>query len=70
MLIGEVSDPDGTVGDDHFFLGLRPPSPESFDVDPLAELLGGFNGSHIGGGTLIPDGVAFFISACLREHAV
>ena len=68
VLIGEVPDPDGTVGNDDFGGSPLPASAESFRVDAVTELLGGLNGACIGGRIRIADGPAVFVNRGLGEY--
>src|SRR5580658_214131 len=69
MLVGQIPDPDGPVSNDHPDRGPLPTSAPSLRIDAKAELLGGFDGSLVGGGVRIADGPAFLVHAGLREHA-
>src|ERR1700685_1695687 len=69
MLVGQIPDPDGPVSNEHFDRGPFPTSAPSLRIDAEAELLGGFDGSHVGGGVRIADGPAFLVHSGLREHA-
>jgi hypothetical protein len=50
VLVGQTPDPDGAVSNDHFDRGPLPTSAPSLSIDTEAELLGGFDGSSVGGG--------------------
>src|ERR1700691_480881 len=44
------------------------PLRQALRIDAEAELLGGFDGSHVGGGVRIADGPAFLVHSGLGEH--
>src|ERR1700675_4761310 len=69
VLVGQIPDPDGSVSEDHFELGPFPSSTPGFGINAEAELFGGFNGAHIGGGIVVADGPSFVVHGALREHA-
>src|SRR5450759_1914667 len=69
VLVGEIPDPWGTVSDDDFERSPLPTSVPSLGIDAEAELIGGFDGSHIGGRIWVADGPAFLVHGGLREHA-
>src|SRR5437867_12347514 len=69
VLVGQIPNPDGPVADDDFGDGPLPTSAPSLGIDAEAELFGGFDGSHIGGGFRVADGPAFLVHGGLREHA-
>src|ERR1700738_2876289 len=68
MLTGDVPDPLSAVAQDDLGEGAAPASVPSFQIQTLAELGGGFNGSSVGGGVRIADRVAFLIVRRLREN--
>lgn len=49
MLGGEIPDPLGAIADDYLLFGAAPAAFPGFDVQPLAELLGGFDSAGIRG---------------------
>src|SRR6266498_4047305 len=69
VLIGQIPDPNGSVADDHFELGPLPSSAPSFAIDAVAELFGGFDGTHVGSGIRVADGPSFVVHRRLSEHA-
>src|SRR6266581_8895936 len=69
VLVGQIPDPNGSVADDHFEFGPLPSSAPGFAIDAVAELLGGFDGAHIGGGIRVADSPSFVVHGCLSEHA-
>src|SRR5260370_38501052 len=69
VLVGQIPDPDSSVADDHFELGPLPSSAPGFAIDAEAELLGGFDGTCVGGGAGGADGPSFGIDGGLGEHA-
>src|SRR5450631_1070804 len=69
VLVGQIPDPDGSVAEDHFEFGPLPSSAPSFAIDAVAELFGGFDGTHIGGGIGVADGPSFVVHGGLREYA-
>jgi hypothetical protein len=69
MLVGQIPDPDSPVSNYHLDCGPLPTSAPSLRIDAEAELLGGFDGSHVGGGVRIADGPAFLVHGGLREYA-
>src|SRR5665213_3107365 len=68
VLIGEIPDPYSAVANDDFGRGPLPTSAPGFCVDAITELIGGFNGSHIGGRIRVADGPAILIPGSLGEH--
>src|SRR5512146_3059264 len=66
--LGQIPDPLGSVAHDDFLLCAAPATIPSFQIDPLAELFGGFDGAHVGGGVRITDGIALLIPLGLSEH--
>src|ERR1700686_1640180 len=69
VLGGQIPDPHGSVADDHFELGPLPSPAPGFAIDAEAELLGSFNGAHIGSGVGVANGPSFVVHGSLREHA-
>src|SRR5260370_40989417 len=69
VLVGQIPDPDSSVADDHFELGPLPSSAPGFAIDAEAELLGGFDGTCVGGGAGVADGPSFVIDGGLGKHA-
>src|SRR6266700_4061809 len=69
VLVRQIPDPDGPISDDHFDGGPLPASAPSLRIDAEAELFGGFDGSHVGGGVRVADSPAVLIHHGLREHA-
>src|ERR1700729_3095108 len=67
VLIGQVPYANGPVGKDDFDGGPLPTSAPGFGIDAVAELFGGFDGSHIGGGSGVADGPSVFIHGDLRK---
>src|SRR5712671_1527337 len=65
----EIPDPFGPIAHDNFLYGATPAPIPGFQIDALAELFGGFDGTRVGGGARITDRVAFFIPPRLGEHA-
>ncbi len=59
----------GAVAEDDFLLSAHPTSLPRFQVEPLAEFLGGFNRSDVSGRIGIADGSTFVVKFGLREHA-
>jgi hypothetical protein len=49
MQIGEVPDPFGAIAEDHFLEGAVPAAMAGFGIQALAELLGGLDGTGVGG---------------------
>jgi hypothetical protein len=66
MLISEIPDPDRTITDQYFLLGLAPSTPPSLGVDPEAELFGGFDGRDVGRGIFIAYGPTV-LAVCAAE---
>src|ERR1035438_3423560 len=69
VLLSQIPDPNGSVADDHFEFGPLPSSAPGFAIDAVAELFGGFDGAHIGGGIGVADGPSLVVHGCLSEHA-
>src|SRR5713226_2330730 len=69
MQIGEVPDPLGPVAHDYFLSGSVPTAILGFGIEALAEGLGGFDGSGVGGRMRVADGKAFLIIGGLGEDA-
>src|SRR5580704_12710479 len=69
MLVGQVPDPNGPVGNDHFDGSPLPTSAPSLRINAEAELFGGLDGADVGSGVRIADGPAILIHGGLREHA-
>src|ERR1043166_9448657 len=66
---GQVPDPLGAVAQDDFLCGATPAAFPSFQVEPFAKLLSGFDGPGVGSGMTIPNGEAFLVPGSLGEHA-
>src|ERR1700678_4636029 len=69
MQVDQVPDPDGPIRKGHFDRGPLPASAPSLRIGAEAELLGGFDGSHVGGGGRVADGTALLVHGGLCEHA-
>ncbi len=69
MLIGQVPNPFGSVTDDHFLYGTAPAAVPGFQIDALAEILGGRNGSGVSGRIQVSNGITFLVPSRLRKHA-
>src|SRR6266536_2081864 len=69
VVIGQIPDPDGPVSEDDSGGGPFRPSAPSFGIDAEAKLFGGFNGSHVGCGVRVADGLAFLVHGGLGEDA-
>ena len=61
MWLGQIPDPFGPVAHDDLLFGATPAALPSFQIEPLAKLLGGFDGAGVGGGIRIADGVALLV---------
>src|SRR5580658_1576591 len=69
MLVGQIPDPNGSVADHYFELGPLPSSAPGFAIEAEAELFGGFDGAHIGGGIGVAEGPSFVVHGSLSEYA-
>src|ERR1019366_9389466 len=67
--VGEIPDPFGAVAENDFLLCAAPALLPRFQVEPLAELLGRFNRTDVGGRSRVADGVACGVAFGLGEHA-
>jgi hypothetical protein len=67
VLIGQVPDPFGAITDHDFLAGVAPAPFPGFHIQTIAELFGGFDGGHIGGGAGIASRVPLLIQASLGE---
>jgi hypothetical protein len=65
---GKVPDPF-VAAQDHLLPGAAPAAFPSLDVEPLAELLGVFDGAGIGGRVWVANRIACFVPLGLSEHA-
>jgi hypothetical protein len=68
MLTGDVPDPLCSVAQDDLGEGAAPASVPGFQIQALAKLGGGFNGSGVGGGVRITNRIAFLIVCGLCEN--
>src|ERR1035438_3581417 len=69
VLIGDIPDPFGSIADDDLLYGTAPAALPGFQIDALAELLGGLNSSDVGSRIGIADREALVIPGRLGEHA-
>ena len=69
VLIGDVPDPFGAVGDDHFLLSPAPATLPGFGINAAAEFIGILNRGRTGCGGLIAHRAVLFIRSGLCEHA-
>src|SRR5579864_237128 len=65
--LGQIPDPFSPVAHDDLLFRATPAPVPSFQVDALAKLYGGLDGSCVGGGIRIADRVAFIVPATLSE---
>ena len=61
MLVREVPNPFGSIGDNDFLNGAAPAAIPGFQINSFAELGGRFDGSGVGCGVRIPDGIPVFV---------
>src|SRR5450631_1567450 len=69
VLLRLIPDPFRSISHHHSLVGTTPTPLPRLQIDPLAKLFRGFNGSHKSGRIGIADGVAFLVPPGLREHA-
>src|SRR5437660_351687 len=69
MQIGKIPYPLGSVSHYDLDHSTAPAAIPGFQIDTFAELGGGFNGTSVGGGIRVPEGVAFRVPGGLREDA-
>ena len=61
-------DPYGSIADYHLLFRAAPTTFYRFQIDALAKLFSGFDGSGVAGGIRIQDRLALLIPGGLREH--
>src|SRR2546426_2643999 len=68
VLVGQIPDPNGPIGNDDFDGGPLPTSAPGLCIDAEAELFRSFDGSYVGGGVRLADGPAILIHSGLGKH--
>src|SRR5262249_33019522 len=64
-----IPNPFAAVPQHHFFLRSRPTPLPGFGIQSAAEFVTVLDRAHVACGSFVPNGIAFFIYARLREYA-